>query len=263
MHTRTSNPQTIDRFIEEVVSSCQIPSARRRKEVFRELNAHVDDFILRSRGAGHTEEETQRLVLASFGDPREIAAQFAWVYRKERAILHILVFLLSTVTVASSVAAVVMLMRAGIAIGLGVPLVQMFSIHHTTIQVMDIFSTVAVYLGLTSFEKFFKQRSLPKATALLAAVSAILIGMLTMAGAHWQFLLFGLVSGVFLRTIQEVLKHEGARVGVVITCFGLIGLLSFRPVTVASWLVTGLGYQAMTHLAGRVDRALFNGIQQF
>src|SRR5258708_10191705 len=108
--------QAVDRFIEEIVRSSQIPSTGRRKEVLRELKAHVEDFILVSRDAGHGDEETRRLVLANFGDPREIARQFAWVYRRERALFRISVFLLSTIAVASSIAAIVMTIQAGIAL---------------------------------------------------------------------------------------------------------------------------------------------------
>src|ERR1700730_6333587 len=162
--------QTADRFIQEIVSSSQIPSERRRKEVLRELKAHVEDFVAVSRDAGHTDEETQRLVFANFGDPQEIAKQFAWVYRRERAILHIAVFVMSTIVVASSIAVVVMTMRAGIALGLGVPLLRMFSPRHTIIEAMNMLSTAAAYVGLISLEKLFESRAFQKAAASLALV---------------------------------------------------------------------------------------------
>jgi hypothetical protein len=254
--------QAADRFIEEIVSSSQIPSGRRRREVLRELKTHVDDFVHVSLAAGRSEEETQRLVVASFGDPREIAKQFAWVYRRERTILRIFVFLVATVAMATSIAAMVMTLKAGIAIGSGVPLIRMFSARHTMIETINILSSAAAYLGLISLEHIFEHRRFAKAAACLSLLFAIVMAAFSLSGAPWGFLLFGLVCAVFLRTVQVFLKNQAARIGVVVACFGLIGLITFRPLYVASWLVTGLGYQTMTYLAARVDRALFNGLQQ-
>ncbi|SPF49819.1 membrane hypothetical protein [Candidatus Sulfopaludibacter sp. SbA4] len=246
--------QPAHRLIEEIVSSSRIPSARRRREVLRELQAHVEDAI--SSGV------TERLAVDNLGDPREIASHFAWVYRKERAVLRLSVFLLSTIAVAGSIAAIVMAMKAGIAIGFGVPLPRIFSPRHTLIEAIDILSTAAAYVGLLSLEKLFDRRHFPKSAALLALIFAALAAVFSMAGRPWKFLLFGLVAGIFLRTIQVLLKNQAARIVVVPACFGAIGLISLRPLTVASWVVTGLGYLAMTHLAVRVDRALFKGLQQ-
>jgi len=246
--------QAAHRLIEEIVSSSRIPSARRRREVLRELQAHVEDAI--SGGV------TERLAVANLGVPREIARHFAWVYRRERAVLRLSVFLLSTIAVAGSVAAIVMAMKAGVAVGFGVPLIRMFNPRHTMIEAVDILSTAAAYVGLLSLEKLFDRRGFPKAAALLALIFAVLAAAFAMAGRPWKFLLFGLVAGFFLRTIQVLLKSHAARIGVVLACFGAVGLISLRPLNVASWVVTGLGYLAMTHLAARVDRALLNRLQQ-
>jgi len=243
-----------DRFIEEVVSLSQIPSARRRREILRELQAHVEDAI--------AADVTEQLALANLGDPLEIASHFAWVYRKERAMLRLSVFLLSTIAVASAVAAIVMAMKAGMAVGFGVPLLRLFNPRHTTIEAFDILSTAAAYVGLISLEKLFDRRDFPKAAALLAMIFAAFGAVFSMVGGPWQFLLFGLAAGIFLRTIQVLLKSQAARIGVVLAGFGAIGLISLRPLNVASWVVTGLGYAAMTHLAARVDRAVFNRLQR-
>jgi hypothetical protein len=236
-----------DRLIQEIVSSSRIPWARRRREVLRELQAHVEDAI--------ADHRTEPLALANLGDPREIASHFAWVYRKERAMLNISVFLLSTIAVAGAVAAIVMSMQAGIAIGFGVPLLRLLNPRHLTIEAIDILSTAAAYVGLISLEKLFDRR-------LLALICAVLAAAFWMAGGPWLFLFFGLVAGVFLRTIQVLLKNQAARLGVVLAAFGAIGLISLHPLNVASWAVTGLGYAAMMHLAARVDRALFDRLEQ-
>ncbi len=68
---------------------------------------------------------------------------------------------------------------------------------------------------------------------------------------------FGLVIALFLRTAQTLLKSPGARTLVVLASFCLFGLIAFGPISMASWLVMGAGYLTMTHLAARVDGALY------
>src|ERR1051326_4032643 len=108
----------VDELIEKIVNSSQVPSGRRRSEIARELRTHIEGFVLIAQEAGHTGAEIERLVLANFGDPREIAREFAWVYRRERAILRISVFLLSTVVATSAISAAVLILQASMAIGL-------------------------------------------------------------------------------------------------------------------------------------------------
>ncbi len=247
----------VNHLIHQIVSSSHIPSESRRREVLRELQAHVEDFVLCARKAGHTQEEAERLAFANFGDPRQVAMQFDWVYRKQRAALRISVFLLSTITVAIAIAGIVMSLQAGLAIGLGVPFARMFSVHHTMIEAADILASAAAYLGLISLEKVLGERSFARAAAALIGSFAVLIAILRVAGAPWLVLVFGLVIALFLRTAQTLLKSPGARTLVVLASFCLFGLIAFGPISMASWLVMGAGYLTMTHLAARVDGALY------
>jgi hypothetical protein len=245
------------RLIDRIVRSSRIPSESRRREVSRELHAHVEDFVLCARRAGHTEEEAERLAFANFGDPRQIALQFGWVYRKQRAALRIVIFLISTFTVAVAIAAIVMSLQAGAAISSGVPLLRVFSARHTIIEAADILATAAAYLGLLSLQKVLAGRAFARAAAALSAIFAVLMALFRFVGAPWRVLLFGLIAGLFLRTVQTLWKSEAARTVVVLASFVLFGALAFRAINVASWLAAGTGYLAMTHLAERVDRALF------
>src|SRR5207244_1265227 len=95
---------------------------------------------------GCGDDEIQRLVVANFGDPRQIAQQFAWVYRRERAMLHFSVFLISTLVVAILISAAVIATQAGMAIGFGVPVLIVFGSRHTMIEALDILATVAAYV---------------------------------------------------------------------------------------------------------------------
>ena len=112
---------TAERLIGEIMAASRIPSARRRREVLRELRAHVEDFVSAGRQRGRSEEDSERLLLERFGDPRQIAQQFAWVYRRERAALHLGGFLISTVLVSLVISAAAMAMQAGMAFSFGAP----------------------------------------------------------------------------------------------------------------------------------------------
>src|SRR5215831_635340 len=94
-----------ERLIDEVMAASRIPFARRRREVLRELRAHVEDFVSAGRQSGCSEAEIDRLLVERFGNPQQIARQFAWVYRRERATLHLGAFLISTVLVSLAISA--------------------------------------------------------------------------------------------------------------------------------------------------------------
>ena len=181
-------------------------------------------------------------------------------------------FLLSTLAVASVLSAGILAMQAGLAIGFGASVVRVIASRHTIIEGLDILSTVAVYTGLLSFERLFEIHRFQKALGALALIFAIAAGGCAAANIHAPFLVFGFVSGVFLRTIQVVMKSNPVRTGVAIAWFAAGGVLSFQAHpsalqyalarTCASWFVMGAGYQLMAGLAPRVEEALSNGLQR-
>lgn len=264
--------RAVEELIDCIVSSSQIPSGKRRQEIQRELRSHVEDFVAAAREAGRDREEIEKLVLANFGDPRQIAEGFAWVYRHERRGLRALTYTLSTVLLASSLSAAVLAMQAGVAFGFGTPIMKVLASRHTVIETLDILASVAAYLGVISLESLFESRRFQKAASLLTAILTILTMSCAAAGMHMTFLLHGLVIGVFFRAVHLFVTGKVARIGIVVFCFPLAGLVSAllrSPVsrvalaaTCASWLVMGAGYHLMTHLAARVDRALLNGLQR-
>jgi hypothetical protein len=261
-----------DELIGNIVNWSRIPSGKRRREVQRELRSHIEDFMLAARAAGRDDEEIERLVLASFGDPGQIARDFAWVYRNERRMLRICVFVLSTLVLASFLSAAILAIQAGVAFGFGVPVLNVLASRHTVIEALDILSSVAAYVGFTSLERLFDCRRFQKATGLLTLVLTVILAACAAAGVHAGFLIFGFVNGVFFRAIQVFITRRIARIGIVVACFALAGLISSQlrsPVlhyaaaaSCASWLIMGAGYQLMTDLAERVDAALSNGLQR-
>jgi hypothetical protein len=260
-----------DELIDCIVKSSRLPSGRRR-DIERELRCHIEDFIVAAREAGRSQDEIEKLVLANFGDPGQIAQGFAWVYRHERRRLRVFAYTLSTVLLASSLFAAIVATQAGLAFGFGTSIMRVVAGRHTVIEALDILASVAVYLGLTSLESLFESHRFQKAAFLLTGILALLIVSCAAVGLHTPFLFYGLANGVFFRAIQLFVTPKIARLGIVAICFPLAGLvlaLLRSPVsqvapaaTCASWLVMGAGYQLMTHLAGRVDAALLNGLQR-
>ena len=259
-------------LIDCIVNSSRIPSEKRRGEIQRELRSHIEDFVVAAHEAGRDQDEIEKLVLANFGDPAQIAQGFAWVYRHERRRLRAVAYAISTVFLASCLLAAILAMQAGLAFGFGIPIMKVLASRHTVIEALDILASVAVYLGVTSLENLFGSHQFQKAALLLTLILTILMVSCAAAGLHTPFLFYGLVNGIFFRAVQLFVTSKIARVGIVLVCFPLAGLVSAllrSPVsqadlaaTCVSWLLMGAGYQLTTHLAARVDAAFLNGLQR-
>ena len=259
-------------LIDRIINSSQIPSEKRRQEIQRELRSHIEDFVGAALEAGRDPDEIEKLVLANFGNPGQIAQGFAWVYRHDRRTLRALAYALSTVLLASCLLAAILAMQAGLAFGFGRPIMRVLASRHTAIEALDILASVAAYLGVTSLENLFGRHRFQKAAFLLTGILTILIVSCVAAGLPSSFLFYGLVNGVFSRAVQRFVTPIAARAGIIAVCFPLAGLVSAvlrsplsqvdAAATCASWLVMGAGYQLMTHMAARVDAALRNGLQR-
>lgn len=260
------------KLIDRIVDSSQIPLGKRRREIQRELRAHIEDFVAASHEAGYEPHEIEQMALANFGDPAQIAQGFAWVYRHERRTLRACTYALSTLLLACFLLATILTTQAGLAFGLGTPIMKTLASRHTVIEALDILASVAAYLGLTSLESLFENHGLRKATVLLAVIIAVLMGLFAAAGLRTSFLMFGLVNGVFFRAIQLLVTRKALRAGIVVICFPVAGILLAvlrTPVsqlafaaTCISWLVMGVGYLLMTDLSARVDAALVKGLER-
>jgi len=262
----------LEDLINDVVGLSQIPTRKRRQAVLCELRSHVEDCVLAAREAGQTDDEIAKLLLARFGDPAQIAEGFAWVYRRERAMLRISVFVLSTLAVASSLLPAMLALQAGVAVGFGIPVLHVLASRHTAIETLDVVFTVTAYTGFVALEKLFDRNHFLKALASLALAFAVVAGTCVTANLRATFLVFGFMNGVFFRTIQVFMKSRMARTGIVLAGFALFGLISFEVMpsrfqyalaaSCASWLVMGAGYRLMADLVARVDAALSNGLQR-
>lgn len=264
--------RSTDELIDRIVNLSQIPAARRRQEIRRELVSHIEDLVLAAQEAGCEQAEIEKFVLARFGDAEHIARGFAWVYRYERRKLRALAFTLSTLLLTSGLLAMALATQAGLALGFGRPIMQALASPHTAIEALDILASVVAYLGITSLENIFATHRFRNAALLLTVMLGGVMVMCAVAGLHIRFPLFGFVTGIFFRAVKLFVTPTLARIGIVVVGFPLIGLalvLLRSPVSPAalatmysSWLVLGAGYQLMTQLAARVDAAFMNGLER-
>jgi hypothetical protein len=260
-----------DELIGKIAKPSQIPSRKRRQEIQRELRTHMEDFITAAREAGRREDEIEKMVAANFGDPVEIAEGFAWVYRRERVMVRVGVFLLSSLAVTSLMLSAILALQTGIAIGFGTPVLHVLASQHTAIEALDILFTVTTYTRLVALEELFDRNRSLRALALLALAFAILEGLSMAVKFRAPFLIFGVVNGAFFRTIQVFIKSGMARTGMVVAGIGLLCLLSFKVIpfhsrfaftACASWLAMGAAYRKMPDAVARMDAALLHRLQR-
>jgi hypothetical protein len=258
-------------LIDRIVRSSRIPSRRRRQEIQRELRCHIEDLSDAAREAGHSQDEIEALLLARFGDPGQISRGFAWVYRQEWRMLRALVYVLSTMLLASALLLAMLATQAGLAFGLGTPISGVLASRHTWIEALDILASTAAYLGLISLEGVFQSNRFSKAAMLLTAIFLTLMMSSNAAGLRVFFLLYGLLNAVSFRALQLLVTPRLVRIGIVIIFFPLAGLVLARlwmpgaqvdvPGVCASWMLMGAGYLMMTNLAARIDTAVLNGLR--
>jgi hypothetical protein len=260
-----------DDLIDQVVNFSRIPLGKRRREIRRELQAHVEDFIAAAREAGRDEEEIERMVAASFGDPAQIAVGFAWVYRRERAMVRVGVLLLSSLAVASLMLSAILTLQAGIALGFRHPALTVLASSHTAIEALDILFTVITFGSLAALEELFEENRFIKALASVGLAFAVLTAVCAALDFRTRFLVFGVVNGAFFRIIHVFVKSELARTGMVAAALALLGLVAYQVMPLrfpyivsacASWLAMGVAYRKMPDAVERMNAALFHRLQR-
>jgi hypothetical protein len=264
--------QTPDKLVDQVVKSSQVPRGKRLREIQRELQSHIEDFVEAARERGHRDDEIEKMVVASFGDPAQIGGAFAWVYRWERAAARALLFLLSSAAVSSLMLGAVLTLQGGIAIGFGTPLQKVLASPHTAIEALDIFFSVLTYTGLVAMERLFDRNRSVKALALLAGTFAVLMTARMTVNFHAPFLVFGMMNGAFFRITYVFVKTGMARTGIVaaalaVFCAIVFPAMTFRfpyalAATCASWLAMAAAYRQMPDAVARVDAALWCRLQR-
>jgi hypothetical protein len=112
--------QTREEFIRRIVSRSGIMTSKGRRELERELNAHLEDAIAEARSEGCDEATILQTIWARFGDPDEIANDFAMVHRFERraiSIAHSLALMAVSMLTVTGLISVFQLLVANLLLG--------------------------------------------------------------------------------------------------------------------------------------------------
>lgn len=156
-----------DELVRRIVSRAGIPSARARRELERELKAHLEDAG-EANSVGKTGIDASPAICDRFGDPNEIALQFQRLYRIDRVTRFALnAFLLLIVSVAT-VAALIAIMQLAAAVSLGLDPVP----RHLTQQIASVIALVLGYMGTELGYGTFKRHRILKFLALDGALCA-------------------------------------------------------------------------------------------
>jgi hypothetical protein len=147
-------------LIQRIVSDAGIVSLRRRRDLERELAAHLEDL--------QGEDPA-----VHFGDPAEISQAFTRVYALERIAFYTggicLVAAISWMASAAIVGAVQFLMAKA----LGFSPAKLFSPEHLLWETVQMAALTAGCLGIHYSQKMFSRWRLAKASALVGLVFAV------------------------------------------------------------------------------------------
>jgi hypothetical protein len=261
-----------EELIDRIVNSSRVPSGKRRREIQRELRCHIEDFVVAAREAGRDQDEIEKLVLANFGDPGQIARGFSLGLPARTAKAPGLRIYAFDRAAASSLLAAILATQAGLAFGFGTPVMKVLASRHTVIEALDILASVAVYLGLTSLENLFQRHRFQKPQFCSRGDPHYPHRVVRRSGfAHNLSYLdsstdfsFGQFSYLSLRRSRVLASSWFVFCwpDSFWLCFGRRFHRLPSRTTCISWLVMGVGYQLMTDLAARVDAALLNGLQR-
>jgi hypothetical protein len=193
-----------DDLIRRVVSRSGIVTSKGRIDLERELHAHLEDAIEEARSQGYDEAGILQIVCDRFGDPDEIAREFAAAHRLERGATFLAYSLALMGISVLMVAGLILGLQLLIAICSGIPPSNAFP--HLREEIISFASLALGYMGLYLEERLFQKRRLIKAFVMNIALFTLLF-TLTFLGLHLTTLapVLAFVSGVAVRVIQQTI----------------------------------------------------------
>jgi hypothetical protein len=191
-----------DDLIRRVVSRSGIVTSKGRLDLERELHAHLEDAIEDARSQGCDEAGILQMVWERFGDPDEIAREFAAGRRLERRALFLAYSLVWMGISMLIVAGLILGLQLLLAICSGIAPSHAFP--HLRDEIISFASLVLGYTGLYLEERLFQKRRLIKAFAMNIALFALLFTF-AFLGLHLTTLapVLAFVSGVAVRVMQQ------------------------------------------------------------
>ena len=193
-----------DELVRRILSRSGIRGASARRDLERELRAHLEDAAEAAcaDGAdGADEAGIPGIVARRFGDPDEIAAQFERLHRFDRraARLGDAIVLLATSTMA--VAALILAIQLLIAVRLGVAPADAFP--RLRAELVAFVSLAFGYMGVYLGEGVFRSRRLWKALGASCALFTCMSAVASALGWSAPLAAFAFVGGAAVRILQR------------------------------------------------------------
>jgi hypothetical protein len=204
--------KTKDPLVQKILGSSKLAGFD-RSEVEAELASHVEDIIEEARAAGRDDRQIEQLVISRFGDPDEIARQFARVYQPEWRLLRAAEFVALGAVALGLVLAFAGVAQALLAVWLGLPASSVLSRGHVRTEIGFFAGLAFGYLALHFSVRYFQSPIKFKSAVFVAAVFCV-IGAVLQAVIPPQGLVLGLGLGCafLLRTVEALFRRKLVRV---------------------------------------------------
>ena len=204
-----------DDLIRRIVSQSGIMTPRGRRDLQRELRAHLEDAIEEARSQGYDEANIPRIICDRFGDPDEIAHEFALAHRVERRAISMVYSVAWLGLSMLTVAGLILALQLAVAVCSGMSPSNAFS--HLREEMISFGSLALGYMGLYLEERLFQNRRFIKAFAVNSALFTFLF-TLTFFAMHLTALtpVLAFVSGVAVRALQQTVIRRAWFLGTAI-----------------------------------------------
>src|SRR5215467_414389 len=125
---------TQDILVEKILTRSGIAGRRARREIGRELASHIEDIVEEARAAGHDDPEIESILKKRFGNPDQIARQFAADYWPERVALRVAEYSLLGAVSLSVILGFAAAAQLAAALWVGLSAASAFSHEHMQIE---------------------------------------------------------------------------------------------------------------------------------
>jgi hypothetical protein len=204
---------TKDALVKKIIRSSTISSSDAKSEIESELRSHLDDIIEEARANGCNDRQIEELLLSRFGDPEEIARQFAGVYRPANRIVRAAEVMLLVIGSLTLVLVFTGAAQAVVAVSVGLPASSVLTPGHAKAEFGALAGLAIGYLAICFSARLFPSAIRLKSVLLIAA-GFCLVGAALQALIPPQGLVFGfgLACAVLLRAVEALFSGKLMRI---------------------------------------------------
>jgi len=182
---------TQDILVEKILTRSGIAGRRARREIGRELACHIEDIVEEARAAGHDDPEIESILKMRFGNPDQIARQFAAVYWPERVALRVAEYSLLAAVSLSVILGFAAAAQLAAAMWVGLSAASAFSHEHMQIEAGFFVPLAMGYLVLRFSPRVLRAPGRLKPILLAAALFGLVC-----AALEWWFAPQGMIAAL-------------------------------------------------------------------